>query len=201
MLLRIVLAALALFVIQTALKALRAPWMVDDFPEELAIKAQMLPLIFPIHMITGGLALILVPAALLLRGRAPWHRWAGRAAGLDLLIAGLSAFPVALTAPVTRVSALGFAAQGMVWTGLFLFGWRAIRRGQSARHRAAMLLMTATTSGAVFFRVYLALFAMFGTPRYYELFYAADAWLAWTLPLAATAWWLKQAGATRRNPE
>ena len=58
-----------------------------------------------------------------------------------------------------------------------------------------MLLMAATTTGAVFFRVYLALFAILGHPRHYEAFYAADAWLAWTLPLAAMAIFLKRTGA------
>ena len=59
----------------------------------------------------------------------------------------------------------------------------------------AMLLMAATTTGAVFFRIYLALFALYGDPRYYQAFYAADAWLAWTLPLAAMAIFLKRTGA------
>ena len=74
----IVLAALTLFVIQTALKALRAPWQVDDFPEALAVKVELLPWLFPLHMVTGGLVLLLIPATLLVRKRARWHRPLGR---------------------------------------------------------------------------------------------------------------------------
>ena len=58
-----------------------------------------------------------------------------------------------------------------------------------------MLLMAATTPGAIFFRIYLALWAIFGNFRHYEAFYAIDAWIAWTLPLAAMAIFLKRTGA------
>ena len=191
----IVLAALALFVIQTALKALRAPWQVDDFPEALAVKAELLPWLFPLHMVAGGLVLLLIPVTLLVRRHARWHRPLGRITALVVLVAGLTAFPVALIAPVTPVSAWGFAAQGAVWLVLLALGLRNIRLRRVQAHRAAMLLMAATTSGAVFFRVYLALWALFGNYRHYETFYAADAWIAWSLPLAAMAIFLKRTGA------
>ena len=191
----IVLAALALFVIQTALKALRAPWQVDDFPEALAVKAELLPWLFPLHMVAGGLVLLLIPVTLLVRRHARWHRPLGRITALVVLVAGLTAFPVALIAPVTPVSAWGFAAQGAVWLILLALGLRNIRLRRMQAHRAAMLLMAATTSGAVFFRVYLALWALFGNYRHYETFYAADAWIAWSLPLAAMAIFLKRTGA------
>lgn len=193
----IILALVAAFIIRIALKAILSPLMVDDFPEALAIKAMLLPHLFPLHMITGGLALFLVPIALLLRHRPRWHRWAGRIAALDVAFAGITAFPVALIAPVTRISAWGFAAQGSTWLLLLALGIWNIRRKQRAAHRAAMLLMTATTSGAIFFRIYLALWAIWGDFRYYETFYAFNAWFAWTLPLAAMAFFLKRTGLLR----
>ena len=192
----IILAALALFVIQTAVKALRSPWQVDDFPEALAIKVELLPWLFPLHMVAGGLVLLLIPLTLLLRHWPRWHRPLGRITATVVLVAGLTAFPVALVAPVTPVSAWGFAAQGFVWLVLLALGLRNIRLRRRQAHRAAMLLMAATTTGAIFFRVYLALWAIFGTFRYYEAFYAADAWIAWTLPLAAMAIFLKRTGAS-----
>lgn len=191
---------MALLVIYTAAKALYSPWLVDDFPEELAIKAELMPAIFPLHMVSGALALILVPVALLLRRRPRWHRPAGRIAASIVAVAGLTAFPVALIEPVTLGSALGFATQGAVWLVLLGLGLWNIRQGRVAAHRTCMLLMAATTSGAVFFRVYLALFAMGGSYRHYELFYACDAWFAWGLPLIATALWLKGTGATTSDP-
>ena len=192
----IVLTAIALFVIRTAVLALRSPWQVDDFPEALAVKVELLPWLFSLHMLAGGLALLLIPAALLARRTPRWHRPLGRITALVVLIAGLTAFPVALVAPVTRVSAWGFAAQGLVWLVLLGLGLRNIRLRRPAAHRAAMLLMTATATGAIFFRIYLALWAMFGNFRHYEAFYALDAWIAWTLPLAAMAIFLRGTGAS-----
>ena len=194
------LAALAAFVIRTALLALESPWQVDDFPEALAIKVELLPWIFPLHMISGGLALLLVPLTFTLRRQARWHRPIGRVTAVVVAVAGLTAFPVALVAPVTQVSAWGFAAQGIAWLILLGFGLYHIRARRVAQHRAFMLLMAATTSGAVFFRVYLALWAIFGDLRHYEAFYALDAWLAWSLPLAAMAIFLKRTGGFRTVP-
>ncbi|MFM5947618.1 MAG: DUF2306 domain-containing protein [Novosphingobium sp.] len=192
--------AAGLFLIQTAWKALRAPWLVEDFPEALYIKAELLPWIFPAHMITGGMALLLVPAMILASRRPAWHRLLARLTVPVVVVAGLTAFPVALVAPVTTVSASGFTAQGAVWLILLALGIRHIRQGRIGPHRACMLLMAATTTGAVFFRIYLALFALYGHPRQYQLFYAIDAWIAWLLPLTAMAFFLKRTGAFRPVP-
>ncbi len=155
-----------------------------------------MPWIFPVHMIAGGLVLLLIPATILLRRRPRWHRPIGRVTALVVLTAGLTAFPVALIAPVTTVSAWGFAAQGATWLVLLCIGLRNIRLKRLHAHRAAMLLMAATATGAVFFRVYLALWAILGDLRHYEMFYAVDAWIAWSLPLGVTAIFLKRTGAS-----
>lgn len=181
------LAAIGTFVAYTAAKAMAAAFANDDFPEALAIKVELLPLIFPLHMITGALALILLPLAVALRRRPRWHRLVGRIAAADIVLSGLTAFPVAWVVPVTPWSAAGFSAQATVWLCLLALGIAAIRRGRVEAHRTCMVLMAATTSGALVFRVFLALWAMFGTSRAFELFYSCDAWIAWLLPLAATA--------------
>lgn len=189
-----ILAPLAGLVSYTAWRALAAPLATADFPEGLAVKAELLPVVFPLHMVTGGLALLLVPAAMAASARPRWHRPLARIAALDVAVAGLTALPVALVAPVTTASALGFAAQGLVWLALLGAGIAAIRRGDTARHRTCMMLMAAATSGAVFFRVWLALWALVGDPRRFEAFYAFDAWFAWGLPVALTVLWLKHEG-------
>jgi Predicted membrane protein (DUF2306) len=189
------LLAIALFVVLTAWKALIAPTQVEDFPEDLYVKVELLPWIFPAHMITGGLALLLVPAMILLSEHPRWHRLLAKMTVPVVLVAGLTAFPVALIAPVTPISAWGFAAQGAVWLTFLALGVWHIRAKRLAQHRACMLLMAATTTGAVFFRIYLALFALWGDPRHYKAFYALDAWIAWSLPLLAMAFFLKRTGA------
>jgi uncharacterized membrane protein len=194
-----ILAAIAGFVIVTCAKALRAPFVTGDFPESLAVKVELLPLVFPLHMVTGGLALVLVPFALLMRRWPRWHKLAGRIAAADVAVAGVTALPVALVAPVTPWSAAGFAAQGCVWLALLGAGIGFIRAGRIAAHRACMLMMLATTSGAVFFRIWLALWAIHGTPRHFETFYAFDAWFAWALPLGIVAMLLQRTGSRASN--
>ena len=56
--------------------------------------------------------------------------------------------------------------------------------------------MTATGTWAIFFRINLAHWAMFGNFRHYEAFYAIDAWIAWTMPLGAMAIFLRGTGAS-----
>lgn len=195
-----VLAALGLYLADAAIQAMRAPWQIDDFPEALYIKTELLPWTFPLHMVAGGLVLLLIPAMILLRHRPHWHRRLGRITVPVVLAAGVTAFPVALVAPVTPLSALGFTVQGLLWLLFLGLGLRHVRRGNIAGHRAMMLLMAATTTGALFFRIYLALYALYGNPRHYQAFYAFDAWIAWALPLAAMAIFLKRTGAFAANP-
>lgn len=179
---------------------MRAPWLVDDFPEALYVKTELLPWTFPAHMVSGGLALLLVPAMILLSSQPRWHRRLAWVTVPVVVLAGITAFPVALVAPVTPISAWGFTVQGALWLGLLGAGVWFIRHGQVARHRAAMLLLAAVTSGAMFFRIFLALFAIYGHPRDYQAFYAADAWAAWGLPLIAMAIFLKRTGAMAADP-
>ena len=189
-------AAFLALVMATAWRGFGAAFDSDDFPEDLAVKLELLPRIFPLHMVTGALALLLVPLAFGLRKWPRWHRWAGRVAAADVVVAGVTSLPVALSAPVTRVSALGFAAQGCVWLGLLARGVWMIRRGRAAQHRQSMLMMAAVTSGAIFFRVYLAFWAMLAHGAGFALFYACDAWAGWGLPLLATWFVLSRRDAT-----
>jgi uncharacterized membrane protein YozB (DUF420 family) len=186
----LMLAGLGIFVTYAAARATSEAWDNDGFPEALAVKLELLPYIFPAHMIAGGLALLLVPLALVLRGTR-FHKLAGRIAAADVIIAGLTAIPVALDQPVTRVSAAGFATQAIVWMALLGLGLWHIRRGNRAQHRVCMLLMAAVTSGALFFRLYLALWKLVGWHGAFNTFYACDAWIAWSLPLILTALLLK----------
>ncbi len=187
----IILTAIAAFVMLTAFKALNQAFDQADFPEALAVKVELLPVVFPLHMFTGAMALILIPIAYALRKHPAWHRLAGRIAATDVIVAGLTAFPVAWVEPVSPWSAAGFTAQACTWLALLSLAIWHIRSGRVEAHRACMLMMAATTSGAVFFRIYLALWAIFAQGRHFLAFYACDAWIAWLLPLLVTAFALK----------
>lgn len=195
-----VIAPAVALVCYTAIKAMLAPLALDDFPESLAIKAELMPIVFPVHMVSGGLALILVPLAMAASAQPRRHRPLARLAAFDVAVAGMTALPVALVAPVTIGSALGFAMQGIVWLALLALGIRHARKGHHPQHRACMLLMAATMSGAVFFRLWLALWAIHGQPRHFELVYACDAWFAWLLPLGFTAAYLQHTASRHAKP-
>ena len=182
----------ALFVANVAGRAMVETFAHDDFPEHLAIKVEQMPVIFPIHMFAGALALILIPAAIAVRRSARWHRPIACAAATDVIIAGLTAFPVAWYGPVTVWSAAGFTAQAMVWMSLLAVGIWHIRKGRRGAHRRYMLMTAATASGAIFFRIYLALWAILSRRHGFELFYSCDAWVAWMGPLTLTAYGLKR---------
>ena len=181
-----------IFVADVARKAIGEAFVNADFPEALAVKLERLPLIFPLHMLAGGLALLLLPAVIAARRWPAWHRRLGRIAAVDVSIAGVTALPVAWVSPVSPWSGAGFGLQALVWMSFLTLGIWHIRHRRRVQHRAAMLLMTATASGAIFFRLYLATWAVFGEPRDFVLVYSIDAWVAWLGPLAAMAWRLKR---------
>ncbi|WP_337828935.1 DUF2306 domain-containing protein [Pseudonocardia sp. TMWB2A] len=178
----VILVLLTLYLILVAAKGLGAAFDQDDFPEPLLIKMEAMPLLFPVHMVTGALVLLMVPLTYALR-RRPAHRWAGGVTAALVLVSGLTALPVALFEPVTLWSGAGFAAQAVTWLSLLGLGLYHLWKKQYRAHRYYMLLMAAVTMGAVVFRIGLALWAAFGRARDYHLVYSLDAWAGWMLPL------------------
>ncbi|CEJ13825.1 hypothetical protein BN1110_04149 [bacterium YEK0313] len=154
-------------------------------PYELAVIDEALPGLFRAHMLSGALALLLVPAAIGARPRHRLHRTLGRAAAIAVLVGGLTALPVALASVALPTARAGFVAQGVVWLGLLGIGWRAIRRGDAAAHRRAMLCLAAVTSAALWLRPAMVLVRLADWP--FDIAYAAIAWGAWLLPLTAVA--------------
>lgn len=186
-----ILTIATLYLILVAAKGIAAAFDQDDFPEALAIKMDALPFLFPLHMVTGGIALLLVPLTYMMR-RTIWHPWLGAITTTLVLISGLTAIPVAYYAPVTPWSGAGFMAQAIIWMTLLGLGLYYLWKRKYRAHRYFMLLMAAVTSGAVFFRIGLALWAIYGDFRYYRLAYSIDAWIGWLLPLCVAIILLKR---------
>ena len=190
---RIAKAAIALtagwLALITVVRALSGAWDSSDFPDMLLIKVEALPLVFPVHMVMGGLALLLVPLAIAVSGTR-WHRWVARLTAADVIVAALTAVPVALESPITRWTAAGFTTQAVLWLALLGGGVFAIQRGDVRAHRACMLLMAAVTSGAMFFRVFLAGWVALNGYAHFKTFYSCDAFAGWLTPLAGMSVWL-----------
>ena len=151
-------------------------------PYEMFELARRAPLLFPAHMISSALALLLAPAVIMARQRPEFHRPLGRLLGFFVVIGGLTALPVALMSHSTPLARAGFFGQGLVWLYLLAAAYLAIRVRDIPRHAHLMMAMVAVTTGAVWFRVITGMAIALRLP--FEPIYAAAAWLGWMLPLA-----------------
>jgi len=170
-----------LLVLPTAAIALALGIGLLALPYELDLVLRRLPLIFPLHMITAALALILIPIAAFARRRHGVHRALGRLAAAAVVLGGLTALPVALASEALPVARAGLFVQGVVWLALLALAVAAIRRREIERHARFMLAMAAVASGAIWLR--LTTFAALSLGLPFDPVYAAAAWACWLLPL------------------
>lgn len=153
----------------------------------MALMAERVPFLFPLHMATSAAALLLLPLAIALRHKRESHRMVGWLLGVFVLAGGLSALPVALFSHSSVAARLGFAVQAVVWLGLFVAGIMAIRAGRRRRHVLMMVAMAAVTTGAVWFRLTIGTAIWLRLP--FETTYAVAAWTSWLIPLGAVFIW------------
>ena len=153
-------------------------------PYPLWLVEQRLPLLFRLHMVSAGLALVAVPITIACHG-CSLHRLVGRIAATLVLAGGITALPVALASEAYWLARLGFLAQGLAWIALLLAAVHAIRRGDRLRHMWLMLAVATIASGALWLRV--AAWVAAGWGDSFDAAYALAAWLAWMLPLGAVA--------------
>jgi hypothetical protein len=140
------------------------------------------PILFPAHMVSSAMALLLAPVVILLRHRPELHKPLGRLLGGFVVIGGLTALPVALMSHSTPWARGGFFVQGLVWLYLLGAAYAAIRARDIRRHAKFMIAMVAVTTGAVWFRVMTGTAIALNLP--FEPIYALSAWVGWMAPLA-----------------
>jgi hypothetical protein len=165
--------------------ALALGWLPLPYP--LFLVRQRLPLAFPLHMLASGLALILIPIAVLVRRRRGAHHAVGRAAAVCVAIGGTTALLVAVASEATLMARAGLFAQGLVWLALMAAAIAAIRRGAVTQHARLMIAMAAVASGAVWLR--LTIYAAVSAGLAFEPIYAVAAWVCWMAPLAIALSW------------
>ena len=156
-------------------------------PYEMFELAGRAPILFPAHMVTSALALLLAPLVLSVRHRPEIHKALGRLLGVFVVIGGLTSLPVALMSHSTPLARAGFFVQGLVWLYLLTAAILAIRSRQIARHAHLMIAMVAVTTGAVWFRLMTGSAILLNLP--FEPVYAAAAWLGWLIPLSIVMIW------------
>src|SRR5207244_2545776 len=76
-------------------------------PYELAMVDQRLPVVFRAHMLTSGLALLLVPCAIASHSHS-FHKLLGRSAAVLVLAGGVTAIPVAAASEASDAARAGF---------------------------------------------------------------------------------------------
>jgi uncharacterized membrane protein YozB (DUF420 family) len=151
-------------------------------PYEMFELAGRAPILFPTHMISSALALLLAPIVIAIRNRPELHRPLGRLLGAFVVIGGLTALPVAVMSHSPPLARAGFFVQGLVWLYLLGAALVAIRRRNIRRHAHLMMTMVAVTTGAVWFRVITGAAIAFHLP--FDPVYGLAAWIGWMVPLA-----------------
>ena len=155
---------------------------IAELPYPLAVLRLRQPVAFPVHMVAGGLGLMLALAAIAGRRRARLHRAFGRIGAATLAIAALSAVPVAASSLASGTVRLALGAQAAACLACLAAGFLAARRRQWARHMRLMLSAAAIAFGAAVLRLLLIGAEIAALPH--EPAYAMSAWIAWLVPLA-----------------
>ena len=153
---------------------------------------------FTMHVISAGLALLILPFQAWKRlrtGRPTVHRWMGRTYVLACVMGGVSGIALAYGSEARLTARIGFALLGAVWIWTTVVALLAARARDFARHRAWMIRSGALTFAAVTLRLYLP-FGFIAGMEINEI-YEIVGWACW-VPNLIVAEWVLVPRATRR---
>jgi uncharacterized membrane protein len=176
-----ILLLIVVLIVPVGLIAIESGMGLIALPYQMFELAGRAPLVFPAHMVSSALALLLAPVVMALRRRPELHRPLGRLLGAFVVIGGLSALPVAVMSHSPLAARAGFFVQGLVWLYLLGAAFVAIRRRNVRQHALLMTTMVAVTTGAVWFRVLTGSAIALGLP--FVPVYSLAAWVGWLVPL------------------
>lgn len=154
------------------------------------------PVVTLLHVIPGGLFLLLVPLQFSsrVRGRRiQVHRWSGRLLVPLAFVSAASGFYFGLLMPYGGV---GEATAIALFGGLFLAAisqaFVAIRRRQVARHREWMIRAFAVAIGTSTVRVVLIVIDLTATPAGFapRAAFVVSIWIGWIITLAVAELWI-----------
>lgn len=151
-----------------------------------------------VHALAGGLTILTsLPAFLPVTRRVFVHRWLGKAFILSVLVAGLSALPMAVMAEGGLVSKTGFFCQALLWLGSAALALEKAKSRKFSEHRRWMIRSFALTYGAVTTRLLLNF--LLATGLHFDSVYDLVSW-SWLLPVACGEIWIVWSSPQREVP-
>jgi len=161
------------------------------------------PSLTRLHVLTGGLFLLLAPLQFWRRLRNSHrtvHRWSGRLLLILLIISVSASVPFGILAPYAG------APEGVIVTAVALLtiggaarAYWAIRTQRVDLHREWMLRVFALGTGIASVRLVDAVLVLLILPLVSSVtIFVLSLWLGWGLTLAGVEWWIVK---TRRIPQ
>lgn len=127
--------------------------------------------VFYVHVVAGGIALVLGPfqfARGLRERRARVHRVTGRVLVIAMLVAAAAGLTLSPVNSGGLVGTLGFGTLALLWGTFTILGFAAIRRRDVTAHRRWMIRAFALTYAAVTLRLWIPVLILaqvpFGVP-------------------------------------
>jgi uncharacterized membrane protein len=131
-----------------------------DLAANYVERAPWIQAAFYVHIVFGGLALLMSPLQFVarLRASAPHvHRVCGRIVFASIGLAGVAGAVLSTTNLAGPIGTAGFGALAVLWVGSAITALRAIRRREVAAHRRWVIRTFALTYAAVTLRLWLGL--------------------------------------------
>ncbi|MEJ6394864.1 DUF2306 domain-containing protein [Gymnodinialimonas sp. 2305UL16-5] len=155
-----------------------------------------------VHMIFGGLAVILVPlqvSRMWRRGDRRKHVYLGWALVPIVTISALTTPPISFNMNYPLWSEIGFALGSIAWFGALVMGIWYVLRKEYERHRRWMVMMAALSFGAVSFRLQLPILRIFWD---LEVVFPYLGWTCWVPNVLVVAiwWWRLDRRAIQAHP-
>lgn len=152
-----------------------------------------------VHMIFGGLAVLLIPlqvSRMWRRGDRRKHVYLGWALVPIVSVAALTTPPISFNMDYPFWSEAGFALGSVAWFLALVMGILAIWQGDRERHRRWMVMMAALCFGAVSFRLQLPVLRLFFEV---ETVFPYIGWTCWVPNVLIVAWWWQRDAARGRQ--
>jgi len=147
-------------------------------------------LMFNLHIIFGGLALLLGWSQFMARFRAKnlsLHRWLGVIYLVAVILSGIAGLYLSFYAEGGIVAKLGFGGLALAWLYTSSKAYITIKKQDVNSHRNWMIRSYALTFAAVTLRIWLPLM-QYGIGMDFITAYMIVAWLCWVPNLAWAEW-------------